>query len=113
SIARDKGLQPLADFLLQQGNIDVSKMANDFINVEVGVDMVETALLGARDILAELFSENASVRSKIRELFYEKGKYKSTLVADKEESGQKYKDYFNWEESIKTIASHRLLAMRR
>lgn len=114
SIARDKGLQPLADLLLSQDNIDVSEVAKDFINNELGVDSDENALQGARDIIAELVSENAIIRSKIRELFYEKGKYKSTLIApEKEETGQKYKDYFNWEESIKTIASHRLLAMRR
>jgi len=113
SIAREKGLQDLADKLFQQEIIDVLKVAADFINSEKGVETVEEALLGARDILAELFAENASVRSKIRELFYEKGNFKSTLIADKEDTAQKYKDYFDWKEPIKSVASHRLLAMRR
>src|SRR5690606_39226948 len=56
---------------------------------------------------------NAIVRSQIRDLFYEKGDFKSTLIAEKEESAQKYKDYFDWKEPVKSIASHRLLAMRR
>jgi len=113
SIAREKGLQDLADTLFQQEKIDVLKVATDFINLEKGVETVEEALLGARDILAELFAENASVRSKIRELFYEKGNFKSTLIADKEDTAQKYTDYFDWKEPIKSVASHRLLAMRR
>src|SRR5690606_14903652 len=82
SIARDKGLQALADQLLQQEKIDPIKSAADFINLENGVLTADEALLGARDILAELFSENAVLRSKIRELFHEAGSFKSILIAD-------------------------------
>ncbi len=113
SVAREKGLQPLADVLLLQEENDVLKIASEFIDQEKEVESAEDALQGARDILAELFSENASIRSKVRELFYEKGDFKSTLIAEKEESAQKYKDYFDWKEPVKAVASHRLLAMRR
>src|SRR5690606_14322078 len=113
SVAREKGLQPLADVLLLQEEGDVVQIASQFIDAEKEVASAEDALQGARDILAELFSENASIRSKVRELFYEKGEFKSTLISEKEESAQKYKDYFDWKEAVKTVASHRLLAMRR
>jgi len=113
SVAREKGLQPLADLLLLQENNDLLNIASDFIDSDKEVESAEDALQGARDILAELFSENASIRSKVRELFFEKGNFKSTLIAEKEESAQKYKDYFDWKEPVKTVASHRLLAMRR
>lgn len=113
SIAREKGLQELSDQLLQQTNQDVIELASTFIDVEKGVASAEDALLGARDILAELFAENAAVRSSIRELFHKKGNFKSTVIVGKEESAQKYKDYFDWKEPVNSVASHRLLAMRR
>src|SRR5690606_4930925 len=113
SVAREKGLQPLADVLLLQEEGDVVQIASQFIDAEKEVASAEDALQGARDILAELFSENASIRSKVRELVYEKVEFKSTLISEKEESAQKYKDYFDWKEAVKTVASHRLLAMRR
>lgn len=113
SVAREKGLQPLADALLLQEDGDILKIASEFIDAEKEVASADDALQGARDILAELFSENVSIRSKIRELFYEKGNFQSTLIAEKEESAQKYKDYFDWKEPVKAVASHRLLAMRR
>ena len=113
SVAHEKGLEPLADTLLLQEENDVLKIAGEYIDPEKEVGTAEDALQGARDILAELFSENVSIRSKIRELFYEKGDFRSSVIAEKEESAQKYKDYFDWKEPVKTIASHRLLAMRR
>lgn len=111
SIARDKGLQGLADLLLEQGKTDPLIAATDYLNEEIPT--VEEALAGARDILAELFSENAGIRAKIRTLFMEKGNFKSTLIPGSEEAAQKFKDYFDWTEPVKTVASHRLLAMRR
>ena len=113
SIAREKGLQELADRLFEQTNEDLAELASSFVNPETGVETAEDALLGARDILAELFAENAVVRSTIRELFHKKGEFKSTVIAGKEEAAQKYKDYFDWKEPINSVASHRLLAMRR
>ncbi|WP_205941093.1 Tex family protein [Albibacterium indicum] len=113
TIAREKKLQGLADRLLEQKAGSVKELAEGYINTELAVTDTEEALAGARDILAELFSESAVVRAAIRNLFLNNGAYKSTLVEGKEEQAQKYKDYFDWQEPVKTIASHRLLAMRR
>lgn len=111
--AREKGLQPLADVLLEQNNIDPEVIAAEYISDEKGVASVEEALAGARDIIAETVAENAEVRTKIRELFVEKGTFASRVVEGKEEAGIKYKDYFEWTEPVKTAPSHRILAMRR
>jgi protein Tex len=111
--AREKGLQPLADLLLEQKRIDVELEATKFIDEEKGVKSLEEALGGARDIIAEFISENAEVRTQMRSLFIEKGIFQSKVVEGKEEAGIKYKDYFDWSESVKTAPSHRVLAMRR
>jgi uncharacterized protein len=111
--AREKGLQPLADVLLEQNNIDPELIAAEYISDEKGVASIEEALAGARDIIAETVAENAEVRTKIRELFVEKGTFASRVVEGKEEAGIKYKDYFEWTEPVKTAPSHRVLAMRR
>jgi len=113
SIAREKGLQPLADLLLAQNKFDVTAEAEKYIDEEKGVKDIAEALGGARDIIAEFISENAEVRTKLRELFLEKGSFKSKVIPGKEVEGQKYKDYFDWEEPVKTAPSHRILALRR
>lgn len=113
SIAREKGLQPLADLLLAQNKLDVNAEAEKYIDEEKGVKDIAEALGGARDIIAELISENTEVRTKMRELFLEKGVFKAKVIPGKEDAGIKYKDYFDWEESVKTAPSHRILAMRR
>jgi uncharacterized protein len=111
--AREKGLQPLADMLLEQKRIDVELEAAKYIDEEKGVKSIEEALAGARDIIAEFISENAEVRTQMRALFIEKGVFQSKVVEGKEHEGQKYKDYFDWSEPVKTVPSHRILAMRR
>lgn len=111
--AREKGLQPLADALLAQNKFDVDAEAEKYISEEKGVANTEDALAGARDIIAEHLSEDASVRAKLRELFLEKGVFKSRVAPGKEETGIKYKDYFEWDEPVKSAPSHRILAMRR
>jgi len=113
SIAREKGLQPLADLLFAQNKFDVEAEAEKYISEEKGVATLEEALGGARDIIAEHISEDAAVRTKIRELFMEKGSFKSRVITGKETGGIKYKDYFEWEEPVKSAPSHRILAMRR
>ncbi|MES2425441.1 MAG: Tex family protein [Bacteroidota bacterium] len=113
SIAREKGLQPLADLIFAQNKIDVEAEAKKYISEEKGVASLEEGLGGARDIIAELISEDAGVRTKIRELFLEKGSFKSRVITGKETEGIKYKDYFEWEEPVKSAPSHRILAMRR
>lgn len=111
--AREKGLQPLADMLMEQKNIHVEGEAAKFIDEEKGVKSMEEALAGARDIIAELISENAEARTQMRNLFIEKGVFQSKVVEGKEEAGLKYKDYFDWTEPVKSAPSHRILAMRR
>ncbi|HVW97081.1 MAG TPA: Tex family protein [Mucilaginibacter sp.] len=111
--AREKGLQSLADQLLEQKRIDIELEAAKYIDEEKGVKTLEEALAGARDIIAEFISEHAEVRNRMRNLFIEKGTFQSRVIEGKELEGIKYKDYFDWTEPVKSAPSHRVLAMRR
>ena len=113
SVAREKGFEPLALLILEQGSGDPSAAAKIFLNPETEVTNIADALAGARDIIAEIINENVEAREKMRKYFLEKSVYKSTVNKDKEVEGIKYQDYFDWQESIKTAPSHRVLAMRR
>ncbi|HUU69111.1 MAG TPA: Tex-like N-terminal domain-containing protein, partial [Planctomycetota bacterium] len=113
TIAREKGLEPLATILLEQDGRDPAAEAAAFVNAEKGVESAEDALAGARDIIAEMVSEDQHARARLRELFAEKGTFRSKVGAGKEEEGAKYRDYFDWEEPIATAPSHRVLAMLR
>jgi len=112
SMAREKGLAPLAE-LLQAGDSEAIAKAIEFVSAEKGVADAEEALKGARDIVAEHISEEAETREELRNLFQKKGTVQAKVISGKEEEGQKYKDYFDWTEGIKNAPSHRLLAMRR
>ncbi len=112
-VAREKGLEPLAQMIVEQGPIDPSVEAAAFVDAEKGVETIEDALSGARDIIAEWVSEHAEVRSDIRELFRRNGVFRSKVITGKEETGAKFKDYFDWEEPMTGAPSHRVLAMRR
>ncbi|SFA48248.1 uncharacterized protein SAMN04488511_10752 [Pedobacter suwonensis] len=113
SVAKEKGLEPLALQILEQRNFDLAAEANKFVDPEKAVNSVDEALAGARDIIAEMIAENAEARNKMRTYFQEKAVFKSEVIKGKEEEGIKYKDYFEWSEPVKTAASHRVLAMRR
>src|SRR5690606_8116232 len=113
SMAREKGLQPLADILLLQEKTDVAEQARNFVDEEKGVLTMEDALAGARDIIAEQIAEDAEVRARTRKIFLDRGTFVSRVVPGKEEEALKYKDYFDWSESLKDAPSHRVLAMRR
>lgn len=113
SMAKEKGLEPLAKAIFDQGLGDPEELALKYIDEEKGVKDVEEALQGARDVIAEWVSEDAEVRAGLRRLFLDKAVIKSTVMKGKEQEGQKYKDYFEWEEPLKKCPSHRLLAMRR
>ena len=113
TIAREKGLEALALKIFSQENFDVSKEAEMYISAEKDVNNSDEALSGARDIVAEIISEDAPVRSALRNLFEKKATIKSRVVRGKEEEGEKFKDYFEWEEPLNTCPSHRMLAMRR
>ena len=113
TIAREKGLEPLALFILEQKSNLVFEEAEKFLSAEKEVPSVLEALQGARDIIAEIMSEDAIVRETIREQFKKTAIIKSRVIRGKEEAGEKFEDYFEWEEKLATCPSHRLLAMRR
>ncbi len=113
TIARERGLEPLAELLFAQDNIDPYHEASAFVDEEKEVASVEDALAGARDIVAEWINEAADARACMRQLFAQRGVISSTMIPGKEEEGAKFSDYFDWEEPIREIPSHRLLAMRR
>jgi protein Tex len=114
TIAREKGLEELALQIFDQNqNDDPFQLASDFIDPEKDVEDEEAALAGARDIIAEIVNEDGEARSEIRELFHSKSLITSRVAKGKDEIGQKYKDYFEWSESVSDCPSHRMLAMRR
>ncbi|MCQ2975511.1 MAG: RNA-binding transcriptional accessory protein [Bacteroidales bacterium] len=111
SMAREKGLEPLANLILLQQNGDIELCAEKYLNDNV--ETVEDALQGARDIIAEHINENVDARNKMRNLFNREAIIYSKLVAGKETEGQKYKDYFDYSEKLSRIAGHRLMALMR
>jgi len=114
TIAREKGLEPLAELIFAQDpTVDPMARAEAFVNAEKGVASVEEALAGAKDIIAESVSENQQARAKMRELFQTEGRLNSQVVPGKETEGIKYEDYFKWDEPVAKAPSHRILAMRR
>jgi len=113
SIARDRGLEGLADTLYTQGPVHPAEEALRFIDPEKGVESPEDALAGARDIIAEKINEDSGVRSAIRKLFFERGLARSKVIAGKESEGTRFRDYFDSSEQISSAPGHRLLAMFR
>ncbi|MBT3258283.1 MAG: RNA-binding transcriptional accessory protein [Deltaproteobacteria bacterium] len=113
SIARERRLEPLAQILFQQEDLDPYVVSAPFVDPEKEIETTEDALSGARDIIAEWITENQKARTLMRSLFLEKGILASKVDSGKEEEGEKYKDYFDWEEPLKKAPSHRILAMRR
>lgn len=113
TIAREKGLEPLAKLIYEQTNLDPYAKAADFIDAEKQVEDIEQALQGARDIMAEWINEDQEVRARMRRFFQEKAVFKARVYPGKEEEAQKYRDYFEWEEPVAKAPSHRVLAMRR
>ncbi|NSW55905.1 MAG: RNA-binding transcriptional accessory protein [Armatimonadetes bacterium] len=113
TIARERGLEPLADLIFAQGDIDIVAEALAFVDPDKEVNDVEEALAGARDIIAERVNEDEIARATMRRLFAEKATLRSRVIPGKEEEGAKYRDYFEWEENLAQAPSHRVLAMRR
>jgi uncharacterized protein len=113
-IAKERGLEPLALSLwTQDAQLDVMAEAGKFLNPEQGVESVEDALAGARDIMAEWINEDQQARASMRALYLEQGIFKTTGVRGKDVQGSKYRDYIEWEEPVAKAPSHRVLAMRR
>ncbi|HKJ62318.1 MAG TPA: Tex family protein, partial [Hyphomicrobiales bacterium] len=110
-IAREKGLEPLAETILADHRLDPAKVAEQFLTEEV--TDTKAALDGARDILTETFSENADLVGKLRTHMKERSVLKARVAKGKEEEGAKFSDYFNHTENWRDIPSHRALAMLR
>ncbi|MEZ5199686.1 MAG: Tex family protein [Bacteroidales bacterium] len=113
TIAKTKGLEPLAKMIMSQKNDDIEGMANRFVDPKKEVNSIDEALAGARDIMAEWISESKYAREKIRRLFIKKALIESKVAKGKEEEGNKYQNYFDWSELIMKSPSHRILAMFR
>jgi uncharacterized protein len=114
TVARERGLEPLAEALFkQEARTDPLAEAAAFVDPEKGVETLEDALSGARDIVAEWVNEDQEVRAKLRVLYEEKGMLKAKVVPGKEGEGAKYRDYFDWEELLASVPSHRVLAVFR
>jgi uncharacterized protein len=114
ALAREKGLEPLALLLLaQKPALRPEVEAQAFVDAAKGVENIESALAGARDIVAEMVNEDAAARGGMREFFSRKASISSRVVKGKEEEGAKYRDYFDWREAAGQAAGHRVLAMLR
>ncbi len=113
TVAREKGLEPLAREILEQSGRDPVQLAAAYVDPQKGVESVDAALEGARHIIAEIINEDPRARDRMRELYVRKGIIRSQVATDKETEGAKYRDYFDWNEPAATAPSHRILAMRR
>ncbi|MGB0416527.1 MAG: Tex-like N-terminal domain-containing protein, partial [Coraliomargarita sp.] len=114
TIAREKGLEPLAKYLFENQNAsDTAEQAVQYVNAEKEVADAGAALEGARHIIAEWISDDAEARDALRTLFWKHGTLSSEVMFGKEEEGAKFRDYFDWKEPISKAPSHRVLAIRR
>ncbi|CAH2771279.1 MAG: Transcription accessory protein (S1 RNA-binding domain) [uncultured Caballeronia sp.] len=113
-IAREAGLQPLADGLLADPTLDPQTEAARYVDAEKDVADIKAALDGARDILSEQFGETAEILGKVRDYLFKQGSVISTVVEGQEtEEGEKFRDYYDYSETIRTVPSHRALALFR
>ncbi len=113
SIAREKGLGPLADLIFSQRYDDIEHRAEKFIDPEKGVNTVEEAIQGASDIIAETINEDAYARKRIRQLFEKESIISSKVMKGKDQEGINFEMYFDYHEPLNRSPSHRVLAMFR
>ena len=115
TIAKEKGLEPLAKLIFEQVDINLAEEVAKYIDEEKEVPDAETALAGARDIIAEWISEDQNARELLRKLYSDKGEFVCKVASGKAEEPEaaKYRDYFDWTEPAMASPSHRVLAMRR
>ncbi len=113
TIAKSKGLETLAKMMMSEKIDDIEGVAGRFIDVQKGVETIEDALSGARDIAAEWISETEWVREQLRRRFQREARLVSKVIKGKETEGEKYKSWFDWEEIAHKAPSHRILAMFR
>ncbi len=110
-IAREKGVEPLAELILKNG--PYIKEAKKYLSIEHGLVTIEDALAAARDVVAEIVSENADVRGSLRRMFYQEAMVSSRVVVKKKAEAGKFQDYFSWQEPVSKISGHRTLALLR
>lgn len=113
TMAIEKGLEPMAKIIMAQRPGDIEAKAAEYISTEKGVEDTEQALQGARDIIAEWINQDLRARNRLRRLFEREAVVYSKVIKGKEEEGQKYRTWFEWEEPARYIPSHRLLALLR
>jgi len=111
--AKEAGLEPLAQALLQDPTLVPEEAAAAYINTEQGIEDVEKALEGARQILMEHFAEQADLLEQLRDYLWENATFNSKVVEGKDDKGVKFADYFDYQEPLKAVPSHRALAMFR
>ncbi len=113
TIAREKGVEPLAEILWRQDDTDPLQAAADYVDPQKGVETAVDALSGARDIMAEWVSENTTARASMRQRFLTSGVITCKVADDRPDEAIKYRDYYDWQEPVAAVTSHRLLAMLR
>lgn len=113
SMAVEKGLEPLANSIMLQQNVDIETLAAKYVNAEKGVADPDDALAGARDIIAERINEDTTARNRMRTLYRRSAMLTAKVAKGKEEEGEKYSSWFDWEENMMKAPSHRILAMFR
>jgi uncharacterized protein len=113
SIAKEKGLEPIAELIFSGKKFDIEKTASKYINAELGLNTTEDALQGAREIIAEWINENSTAREQMRNLFTRKSSMLFRMIKGKEKEGEKYRDYFAWSESVLNAPSPGILALLR
>lgn len=113
TIAKEKGLEPLAERLMEFSKESLESLAQNFFSDEHGVLTVEEALTGARDILAERFADDAGVRDKIRALSWKEGRVLTSVKNEEKDDKNVFEMYYEYEEPVKHIVPHRILALNR
>lgn len=113
TIAKEKGLQPLGDWLMTFSREDAMKKAKEFVSEEAGVATAEEAIQGAQDILAELFADDADIREKVRYMTRKDGTISTTAKKNHTDEKQVFEMYYEYEEAIQKIVPHRILAINR
>ncbi len=115
TIAKEKGLEPLAQQLFAQGRDlpPVEELAEDYVNPELGVNTVEEALAGASDIIAEMISDDANIRKELRKVMQKQAVVRSVVAKDKEEEGEVYRLYYDFAQPLAKIQGHQVLAFNR
>lgn len=112
-IAREAGIEPLVTAITGDPRANPLELANDYVNAEAGFADAQAALNGARDILAETYSENADLLAELRDYLWKAGFLYASVIEGKESDGDNFRDWFDFQEALRTLPSHRTLALLR